>query len=128
MGTNNVNDGHTNFNRDEAQFTTNFHTSKRSESQLSDFLRGVRRGNLGELSAWQLRRINELHSKVISEEEKMKRELASLQECLADQQFVVMATEFWRASTEASSDKNVRRVLGEQGMTFVDIIWRKQIS
>ncbi|KAK9153055.1 hypothetical protein Sjap_000535 [Stephania japonica] len=78
------------------------------ESQLSDFLRGVRRGNLGDLSVWQLQRINELHGKIISAEEKTTSELASLQESLAVQRFVVMSTEFWRSPTEASSDENVR--------------------
>ncbi|PSS29053.1 Protein DELAY OF GERMINATION like [Actinidia chinensis var. chinensis] len=63
------------------------------ESRLSEFLRGVKTGRLSELSADQLRQVDELHGKTIMEEEKLTSRLASLQEEVADQPLAVMAKE-----------------------------------
>ncbi|KAF6151636.1 hypothetical protein GIB67_003723 [Kingdonia uniflora] len=50
------------------------------EAHLSDFLQGVRKGNLGELSARQLNWVNDLHCKIVREEDKISRRLENLQE------------------------------------------------
>ncbi|KAI3842522.1 hypothetical protein MKX03_034388 [Papaver bracteatum] len=54
------------------------------ESQLSEYLQGVRKGNVGELSADQLRLVTELQCRVIREEEKLSTKMATLQEDIAD--------------------------------------------
>ncbi|KAK1302907.1 hypothetical protein QJS10_CPB12g00715 [Acorus calamus] len=54
------------------------------ESQLEEFLRGVRRGNIAELSAAQLVAVNSLHGRTVMEEDKLSRKMTSLQEDMAD--------------------------------------------
>ncbi|KAK9165716.1 hypothetical protein Scep_000907 [Stephania cephalantha] len=54
------------------------------EARLPEFFRGVRRGNLGEISARQLFMLNELHCRAIREEERVTGRLASVQESMAD--------------------------------------------
>ncbi|RZC66390.1 hypothetical protein C5167_010086 [Papaver somniferum] len=54
------------------------------ESQLSEHLQGVRRGNLVELSADQLSRVSELRCSTIREEQRLSRRMAGLQENIAD--------------------------------------------
>ncbi|CAK9148124.1 unnamed protein product [Ilex paraguariensis] len=61
------------------------------ESQLTQFLQGVRTGNLGELNAAQLNLVNRLQGKVIREEEKLTSQMASLQEEIADHPISVIA-------------------------------------
>ncbi|MBA0766227.1 hypothetical protein Gotri_015288, partial [Gossypium trilobum] len=46
------------------------------EFQLSEIIQGLVRGNLGQISAAQLRMINDLHMKTIKEEEKLSNKLA----------------------------------------------------
>ncbi|KAI3958980.1 hypothetical protein MKX01_023656 [Papaver californicum] len=54
------------------------------ESQLTEFLQGVRKGNIGELSASQLSLLSELQCKTILEEKRLSKKMASLQENIAD--------------------------------------------
>ncbi|KAI3920259.1 hypothetical protein MKW92_038850 [Papaver armeniacum] len=54
------------------------------ESQLIEYLDGVRRGNIGELSADQLSLVSELQIRTILEEERISENMASLQENIAD--------------------------------------------
>ncbi|KAI3981274.1 hypothetical protein MKX01_004538 [Papaver californicum] len=54
------------------------------ESQLSEYLEGVRKGNIGELSADQLRLVSELQCRVIREEERLSKQMATLQEDIAN--------------------------------------------
>ncbi|KAI3958981.1 hypothetical protein MKX01_023657 [Papaver californicum] len=54
------------------------------ESQLSEYLQGVRRGNIGELSADQISLFSELQCRTIGEEERLSKKMASLQESIAD--------------------------------------------
>ncbi|KAI3960858.1 hypothetical protein MKW92_027109 [Papaver armeniacum] len=54
------------------------------ESQLREYLEGVRRGNIGELSADQLSLVSELQSRTILEEERISKNMDSLQENIAD--------------------------------------------
>ncbi|KAK1258007.1 hypothetical protein QJS04_geneDACA012716 [Acorus gramineus] len=61
------------------------------ESQLEEFLRGVRRGNIAELSAAQLVAVNSLHGRTVMEEDKLSRKMTSLQEDMADNPLVQFA-------------------------------------
>ncbi|RZC92384.1 hypothetical protein C5167_003987 [Papaver somniferum] len=54
------------------------------ESQLSEYLEGVRRSNIGELSADQLILVSELQCRTILEEERISKNMDSLQENIAD--------------------------------------------
>ncbi|KAI3980191.1 hypothetical protein MKX01_033332 [Papaver californicum] len=54
------------------------------ESQLSEYLQGVRRGNIGELSADQLILVSDLQRKTILEEERISKNMDSLQENIPD--------------------------------------------
>ncbi|MCL7027108.1 hypothetical protein MKW94_000387 [Papaver nudicaule] len=56
------------------------------EANLEEFLQGIRRGNLGELSCVQLGLVNELHCKTVKEEEKISNRLEALQEDIGEQQ------------------------------------------
>ncbi|KAI3914928.1 hypothetical protein MKX01_018097 [Papaver californicum] len=56
------------------------------EAHLDEFLQGIRRGNLGELSSVQLGLVNELHCKTVKEEEMISNRLEVLQEDIGEQQ------------------------------------------
>ncbi|KAI3857017.1 hypothetical protein MKW98_030507 [Papaver atlanticum] len=56
------------------------------EAHLEEFLQGIRRGNLGELSSVQLGLVNELHCKTVKEEEMISNRLELLQEDIGEQQ------------------------------------------
>ncbi|KAF5191873.1 Transcription factor [Thalictrum thalictroides] len=64
------------------------------ESELSEFLHGVKKGNLGELSAEQLSLVNHLHVKTIRDEDKQSRKIAAMQESMGNKTLVQMATEW----------------------------------
>ncbi|KAF5814752.1 putative transcription factor TGA like domain-containing protein [Helianthus annuus] len=49
------------------------------KAHLAEFLEGVRRGNLGEISSSQLKNIDSLHGRTIKEEDKLTSVLASVQ-------------------------------------------------
>ncbi|GAV67967.1 DOG1 domain-containing protein [Cephalotus follicularis] len=61
------------------------------ESRITEFLQGVRRGNLGELTSRQLVMIDNLHGKIIEGEEILTTQLASLQEHIVDQPIAVLS-------------------------------------
>ncbi|RZC91758.1 hypothetical protein C5167_027816 [Papaver somniferum] len=54
------------------------------ESQLTEYLREARRGNIGELSADQLTLVGELQCRTIQEEERLSKRMASIQENITD--------------------------------------------
>ncbi|KAI3887048.1 hypothetical protein MKX03_025622 [Papaver bracteatum] len=54
------------------------------ESQLTENLQGVRRGNIGDLSADQLTLVGELQCRTIQEEERLSKRMANIQENIAD--------------------------------------------
>ncbi|KAI3973169.1 hypothetical protein MKX01_020904 [Papaver californicum] len=54
------------------------------ESQPGECLQGERKGNIGELSADQLRLVSELRCRLITEEESLSNKMASLQEDIVD--------------------------------------------
>ncbi|KAG6480470.1 protein ZW2-like [Zingiber officinale] len=59
-------------------------SSLRFESQLADILMGVHSGDLGDLSAAQLARIDELQRRTVREEVEIGAEMASVQEGVAE--------------------------------------------
>ncbi|XP_050222105.1 protein DOG1-like 3 [Mercurialis annua] len=64
------------------------------ETLISEYLdRGARTGNLGELSAQQMHKINDLHCRIIKREEQLTNKQASLQEEMADDPVSVIAKE-----------------------------------
>ncbi|PIA42170.1 hypothetical protein AQUCO_02100199v1, partial [Aquilegia coerulea] len=74
------------------------------ESHLEEFLQGIRKGDLGELSAEQLNLVNELQCKIIQEEEKLTTLMASLQEKIADRPLALLAYESDLHSSETGGD------------------------
>ncbi|KAK3027910.1 hypothetical protein RJ639_040593 [Escallonia herrerae] len=83
------------------------------ESRLTEFLQGARTGDLGELTSTQLSEINALQSKTIKEEEQLSGVLAGLQEDIADQPFVVIAsnssrTSEWNGDAERALDEHAK--------------------
>ncbi|OVA02097.1 Transcription factor TGA like domain [Macleaya cordata] len=63
------------------------------EAHLTEFLEGVRSGNLGELSSVQLGLIDELHCKIVREEEEISNRLERLQEYIGEQQLALVTDE-----------------------------------
>ncbi|KAM7255195.1 hypothetical protein ACFE04_020436 [Oxalis oulophora] len=63
------------------------------ESQLREFLQGLSTKFLDDLSAEQMSRINTLHSKTITGENRLSSKIASLQEEVADQPIAIIAKE-----------------------------------
>ncbi|KAF5771792.1 putative transcription factor TGA like domain-containing protein [Helianthus annuus] len=62
-------------------------------AHLTEFLEGVRHGNLGEISSSQLKSIDDLHAKTVKEEDKLSSRVASLQESIADDPLVLIAND-----------------------------------
>ncbi|XP_058095546.1 protein DOG1-like 3 [Magnolia sinica] len=81
------------------------------ELQLSEYLKGVRRGNLAELSPHQMESINKLHCNTIREEDKLSRRMASLQEDMGDLPLVRIASERGRGGSEDESDRAIQDYL-----------------
>ncbi|KAI3903221.1 hypothetical protein MKW98_031875 [Papaver atlanticum] len=71
------------------------------ESQLSEHLQGVRRGNIRELSADQLSLVSELQCSTILEEETLSKRMASLQENIADCPLTMLANNSNDSDTES---------------------------
>ncbi|KAI3804853.1 hypothetical protein L1987_26701 [Smallanthus sonchifolius] len=63
----------------------------RINTHLVEFLDGVKRGNLGDISSSQLTSIDALHAKTIKEEDKLTSILATLQERVADEPLTLLA-------------------------------------
>ncbi|MFS7921573.1 putative transcription factor TGA like domain-containing protein [Helianthus anomalus] len=60
-------------------------------AHLAEVLDGVTRGNLGDLSNFQLKSVDALHIKTIKEEDKLTSALASVQEKVADEPIALLA-------------------------------------
>ncbi|XVF25633.1 hypothetical protein REPUB_Repub13aG0230100 [Reevesia pubescens] len=89
------------------------------EFELTEILQGLTRGNLGQISATQLGRINELHMKTIKEEERLSNLFASLQENIADHPIAVIAK---RLSRLGESSGEVDRALDEHESSMVNML------
>ncbi|KAL6991233.1 2-deoxyglucose-6-phosphatase [Sarracenia purpurea var. burkii] len=89
------------------------------ESKLPEFLQGLRTGNLGELSAKQLKLVNDLQSRTIREEEKMASWMASLQEEIVDHPLAEMAK---AASPSCESTQETDKALDDHARSMVSIL------
>ncbi|WCJ27218.1 delay of germination 1 [Euphorbia peplus] len=91
------------------------------ESHLSEYVRGIRTGNLGDLSATQMVNINELQRITIKMEEKLSSKLASLQENIADKPICLIANE---GNPVAAGDitEEVRRALARHEEDMLSIM------
>ncbi|KAA3482610.1 transcription factor TGA5 [Gossypium australe] len=89
------------------------------EFQLSEIIQRLARGNLGEISAAQLRMINDLHMKTIKEEEKLSNKLAGLQENIADQPIAIVAK---RMSRVGETSGEVDHALDEHESSMANIL------
>ncbi|KAI3903226.1 hypothetical protein MKW98_031880 [Papaver atlanticum] len=76
------------------------------ESQLSGHLQGVRRGNMGELSAEQLSLVSELQCSIIREGDRVSRRMTSLQENIADS----LLTRLANNSNESKTESHIEQV------------------
>ncbi|PIA42169.1 hypothetical protein AQUCO_02100198v1 [Aquilegia coerulea] len=91
------------------------------ESQLTEFLDGVRKGNLGELSGEQLSLANYLHIKTIKDEDKLSSKIATIQEGMGNKTLVQMATD-WDHDIQGESTGDVYNVLNSYELGLVDIL------
>ncbi|KAH6776798.1 hypothetical protein C2S52_014359 [Perilla frutescens var. hirtella] len=92
------------------------------ESQLTEFLHGVRLGSLGQLSARQLSMVDELQRKTIREERSLSTRLASLQEDLLDNPIATMAVAASGGGGGGGSSDNVEAALDKHGRSMAAIL------
>ncbi|KAI3973167.1 hypothetical protein MKX01_020902 [Papaver californicum] len=90
------------------------------ESQLSEYLQGVRLGNVGELSADQLNLVSELQLRTIREEERLSKKMASFQEDIADNPLTELAKNSDDSSTE--SNGQVEEALDSHAKDLVTVL------
>lgn len=89
------------------------------ESRLTQFLEGERTGDLGELTANQLTRVNNLQSKTNREEEKMSNQMAILHDDIADQPIVTIVKQ-WNQTTESNGEED--QVLDEHARAMLSMM------
>ncbi|KAK6133534.1 hypothetical protein DH2020_032663 [Rehmannia glutinosa] len=87
------------------------------ESHLSEFLRGVRIGNLGEISGTQISMVDELQRKTIKEERKLSERIASLQEDVLDHPLASIAVK-----SSGGGGSTVEEALDEHGRAMAEIL------
>ncbi|KAG8365543.1 hypothetical protein BUALT_Bualt18G0116000 [Buddleja alternifolia] len=88
------------------------------ESQLTEFLRGARTGDLGGLSGWQIPMVDELRGKTIREERKLSSRMADLQEDVVDHPLAKIALE----SNRCGSSGDVEAALDKHGEAMAEIL------
>ncbi|KAL1567414.1 2-deoxyglucose-6-phosphatase [Salvia divinorum] len=82
------------------------------ESHLTDFLSGVHRGSLGQLSPRQLVAVDDLHQRTIREERSLSTKLAMLQEDLLDNPIASIVVAAGGGNVDAALDKHGREMAG----------------
>ncbi|KAL8045752.1 hypothetical protein ABFX02_08G134400 [Erythranthe guttata] len=90
------------------------------ESQLAEFLRGARIGNLGELTAAQVAMVDGLQAKTIREERKLSARMAVLQEDVLDHPLASIAVQSEGRSSEMSG--NLEAALDKHGRAMAEIL------
>ncbi|KAI3919350.1 hypothetical protein MKX01_038820 [Papaver californicum] len=90
------------------------------ESQLGEYLEGVRIGNVGELSADQLNLVSELQLRAIREEEGLSKKMASFQEDVADNPLTELANNSDDPSTV--SNGQVEQALDSHAKNLASIL------
>ncbi|KAF9587712.1 hypothetical protein IFM89_004689 [Coptis chinensis] len=91
------------------------------ESQLGEFLQGVRKGKLSELSAEQLGLIEDLQRRTVRNEDNLSTEMASMQEEMADNILVQMTSKYGQETAEFS-DREVNGILDSQELAWSNIL------
>ncbi|OVA07258.1 Transcription factor TGA like domain [Macleaya cordata] len=95
------------------------------ESQLNEYLEGVRKGNMGELSATQLGLVSQLQCRTVSDEEKLSKKMASLQEDIADEPLATFANKSGPGSYgdgESSDNGEVDRALDAHARALAGVL------
>ncbi|KAI3850241.1 hypothetical protein MKW92_018018 [Papaver armeniacum] len=87
------------------------------ESQLSEHLQGVRRGNISELSADQLGLVSELQCRTILEEERLSKRMVSLQENIVDCPLTRLANN----SDDSDTESHIAQVEQALGSRYEDL-------
>ncbi|RZC53228.1 hypothetical protein C5167_012083 [Papaver somniferum] len=94
------------------------------EEHLTEFLQGVRTGNLGELSADQLGLVSDLQCRTIKEEEVLSSKMAGLQENIAGHQLTALANN-WDHDSSTAADQStwqeVRQALDSHAKALASI-------
>ncbi|KAL7583936.1 hypothetical protein Lser_V15G45430 [Lactuca serriola] len=90
-------------------------------THLEEFLEGVRHGNIGEISSLQLKRIDELHAKTIKEEDKLSSYMATLQEKVADEPLVLLASGC-RGVGESSEGEVVDKAMDTHALDLYNVL------
>ncbi|KAI3903227.1 hypothetical protein MKW98_031881 [Papaver atlanticum] len=92
------------------------------ESQLTEFLQGVRKGNIGELSASQLSLVSELQCITVREEDKLSKKMASLQGNIADYPLTRLANNSSAVSDTESHFEQVDHALDSHSKELARIL------
>ncbi|KAI3961072.1 hypothetical protein MKW92_028916 [Papaver armeniacum] len=95
------------------------------EAHLTEFLEGVRTGNLGELSADQLGLVIDLQCRTIKVEEMFSSKMASLQENIIDNQLTALANNWDHDSSTAADQttwQEVRQALDSHAEALASIL------
>ncbi|KAJ9551470.1 hypothetical protein OSB04_015515 [Centaurea solstitialis] len=85
-------------------------------AHFAEFLEGIRRGNLGEISSSQLRRINELHVKTMKNEDKL-----SSWEMIADEPLIFLANQ-GREAGETGVDEVVDKAMDSHALDLYNVL------
>ncbi|GAA0150549.1 hypothetical protein LIER_09472 [Lithospermum erythrorhizon] len=75
------------------------------DAQLTEFLNGERKGNLGEITVDQLSTINAFNCKIVEDEEQLSARIADLQDDIADIPFAKRSNEIGKTQQQVLDDK-----------------------
>ncbi|XP_073149220.1 protein DELAY OF GERMINATION 1-like [Henckelia pumila] len=95
------------------------------EAKLMELIQGLTTGDLGDLSADQLEKVNELQKETVRAEKELTEKLAKKQESVADSSMVELshvATELIRGGEEAVEDGRVDAALDPKKQALVEIL------
>ncbi|KAF5180886.1 Tga transcription factor [Thalictrum thalictroides] len=93
------------------------------ETHLDEFLAGARKGNLGEISADQLHRVDALHRRTIQSEDQLSSKIASMQEQMGDKKLVEMALTFDHHQVDQqSAGSDVHAVLDSLELPWIGML------
>lgn len=97
------------------------------EPNLHDLIRGLTKGDLGNLNGDQLGKIDELQSKTIREERKLSENLAKVQESVADTSMVEIShvvSEIMREETGQvdEHEENIKTNIGNKEESLLDLL------
>ncbi|XP_071736683.1 protein DOG1-like 3 [Rutidosis leptorrhynchoides] len=88
---------------------------------FTEFLEGVRHGNLGEISGSQLKSVDDLHAKTVKDEDKITSRMATLQERVADEPLAMLANDCTQIG-ESSPGEAVEKVMDTHALDMYNIL------